>query len=191
MPPPLTPLQLRERAAQFAQETVESQRESFKRYGVWADWDAPYLTLQPAYEAAQLRVFASMFKRGSIYRGLKPVWYSPSSRTALAEAELEYPDGTVTSVLLPGLRRWRLHDHQRVYASRRRRAVAATRAAAPPRARPSERERRPHVALRLRRPRRHVQVRGPAEAHRRCRPARGLDDDALDFTCQLSGGRQW
>ena len=131
MPPPLTPLQLRERAAQFAQETVENQRESFKRYGVWADWDQPYLTLQPAYEAAQLRVFAAMFKRGSIYRGLKPVWYSPSSRTALAEAELEYPDGTVTSVLLPGLRRWRLHDHQRVYASRRRRAVAATRAVAP------------------------------------------------------------
>ena len=93
MPPPLTPLQLRERAAQFAQETVENQRESFKRYGVWADWDQPYLTLQPAYEAAQLRVFAAMFKRGSIYRGLKPVWYSPSSRTALAEAELEYPDG--------------------------------------------------------------------------------------------------
>ena len=93
MPPPLTPLQLRERAAQFAQETVENQRESFKRYGVWADWDAPYLTLQPQYEAAQLRVFAAMFKRGSIYRGLKPVWYSPSSRTALAEAELEYPDG--------------------------------------------------------------------------------------------------
>ena len=98
MPPPLTPLQLRERAAQFAKETVENQRESFKRYGVWADWDQPYLTLQPAYEAAQLRVFAAMFKRGSIYRGLKPVWYSPSSRTALAEAELEYPDGTVAGV---------------------------------------------------------------------------------------------
>ena len=58
MPPPLTPLQLRERAAQFAQETVENQRESFKRYGVWADWDQPYLTLQPAYEAAQLTIAA-------------------------------------------------------------------------------------------------------------------------------------
>ena len=92
-PAPLTPLEMRVRAASFAQETVEKQRDSFKRYGVWADWETPYLTLQPAYEAAQLRVFASMFKRGSIYRGLKPVWYSPSSRTALAEAELEYPDG--------------------------------------------------------------------------------------------------
>ena len=166
MPPPLTPLQLRERAAQFAQETVESQRESFKRYGVWADWDAPYLTLQPQYEAAQLRVFAAMFKRGSIYRGLKPVWYSPSSRTALAEAELEYPDGTCCRrPFLTRSRRWRRRGRPRVYASH------------------ASRERRPHVALRLRRPRRHVQVRGPAEAHRRCRPARGLDDDALDFTC--------
>ena len=106
-PPPLTPLQLRERAAQFAQETVENQRESFKRYGVWADWDQPYLTLQPQYEAAQLRVFASMFKRGSIYRGLKPVWYSPSSRTALAEAELEYPDGMCPVSSLSTTRRWR------------------------------------------------------------------------------------
>jgi len=92
-PPPLTPLELRRRAAGFAEETVAAQRDSFRRYGVWADWDAPYLTLQPAYEAAQLRVFATMFEQGHIYRGLKPVWYSPSSRTALAEAELEYPDG--------------------------------------------------------------------------------------------------
>mmetsp|Transcript_10168 Transcript_10168/g.30588 ORF Transcript_10168/g.30588 Transcript_10168/m.30588 type:complete len:1078 (-) Transcript_10168:186-3419(-) len=92
-PPPLSPLELRKRAAGFAEETVAKQRDSFRRYGVWADWDAPYLTLQPEYEAAQLRVFAKMFERGAIYRGLKPVWYSPSSRTALAEAELEYPDG--------------------------------------------------------------------------------------------------
>ena len=139
MPPPLTPLQLRERAAQFAQETVENQRESFKRYGVWADWDQPYLTLQPAYEAAQLRVFAAMFKRGSIYRGLKPVWYSPSSRTALAEAELEYPDGMCTVSFLATTRRWRLHDHQRVYAPRttRRRRNRAQATRRPPSTRPS------------------------------------------------------
>lgn len=89
----LTPLQLREKAAEFALKTVDAQREQFKRYGVWADWDAPYVTLDPAYEAAQLRVFGQMVLNGHIYRGRKPVHWSPSSRTALAEAELEYPEG--------------------------------------------------------------------------------------------------
>ncbi len=63
------------------------------RYGVWADWETPYVTLQPEYEAAQLSVFGKMFLNGHIYRGRKPVHWSPSSRTALAEAELEYPEG--------------------------------------------------------------------------------------------------
>ncbi|KAI7846319.1 hypothetical protein COHA_000156 [Chlorella ohadii] len=89
----LTPLQLRKKAAEFALKTVDQQREQFKRYGVWADWDAPYVTLDPAYEAAQLRVFGQMVLNGHIYRGRKPVHWSPSSRTALAEAELEYPEG--------------------------------------------------------------------------------------------------
>jgi isoleucyl-tRNA synthetase len=53
---------------------------------VWGDWEAPYLTLDPKYEAAQLGVFGRMFLNGHIYRGLKPVHWSPSSRTALAEA---------------------------------------------------------------------------------------------------------
>lgn len=56
------------------------------RFGVWADWETPYLTLDPAYEAAQLRVFAKMVAHGHIYRGRKPVHWSPSSQTALAEA---------------------------------------------------------------------------------------------------------
>jgi len=84
---------LRKRAAEFARETVDNQRASFRRYGVWADWEAPYLTLQPEYEAAQIDVFAKMVEAGHIYRGKKPVHWSPSSRTALAEAELEYPEG--------------------------------------------------------------------------------------------------
>lgn len=88
--------ELRKRAAAFARETVARQRESFVRYGVWADWDAPYLTLDPEYEAAQIGVFAKMVEGGHIYRGRKPVHWSPSSRTALAEAELEYPDGHVS-----------------------------------------------------------------------------------------------
>jgi len=63
------------------------------RYGVWGDWEAPYLTLDPKYEAAQLRVFGKLVAAGHIYRGRKPVHWSPSSQTALAEAELEYPEG--------------------------------------------------------------------------------------------------
>lgn len=92
----LTPLQLRQRAKEFALKTVDEQRESFKRYGVWGDWDNPYLTLKPEYEAAQIGVFGEMFLKGYIYRGLKPVHWSPSSKTALAEAELEYPEGHVS-----------------------------------------------------------------------------------------------
>ncbi len=89
----LTPLELRRQAREFALKTVEEQRQSFKRYGVWGDWDHSYLTLQPSYEAAQLGVFGQMVLKGYIYRGLKPVHWSPSSKTALAEAELEYPEG--------------------------------------------------------------------------------------------------
>ncbi|MBD2454547.1 isoleucine--tRNA ligase [Nostoc sp. FACHB-87] len=89
----LTPLQLRQKAKEFALATVDDQRQNFKRYGVWGDWDNPYLTLKPEYEAAQIGVFGQMYLKGYIYRGLKPVHWSPSSKTALAEAELEYPEG--------------------------------------------------------------------------------------------------
>lgn len=89
----LTPLKLRYKARDFALKEVKKQCEGFKRYGVWGDWEHPYLTMQPEYEAAQLGVFAQMVLKGYIYRGLKPVHWSPSSQTALAEAELEYPEG--------------------------------------------------------------------------------------------------
>ncbi|KAK7289940.1 hypothetical protein RIF29_03995 [Crotalaria pallida] len=92
----LTPLKLRAKAAKFAKETVKTQMSSFKRFGVWADWNNPYLTLDPEYEAAQIDVFGQMALRGYIYRGKKPVHWSPSSQTALAEAELEYPEGHVS-----------------------------------------------------------------------------------------------
>ncbi|MDH6062947.1 isoleucine--tRNA ligase [Umezakia ovalisporum] len=92
----LTPLTLRQKAKEFALATVDDQRECFKRYGVWGDWDDPYLTLKPEYEAAQIGVFGQMVLKGYIYRGLKPVHWSPSSKTALAEAELEYPEGHVS-----------------------------------------------------------------------------------------------
>ena len=89
----LTPLELRKRAKVWALKQQEQQCKSFMRYGVWGDWEHPYLTLLPEYEAAQIHVFGQMVLKGYIYRGLKPVYWSPSSRTALAEAELEYPDG--------------------------------------------------------------------------------------------------
>ncbi|KAM7279806.1 hypothetical protein ACFE04_006940 [Oxalis oulophora] len=92
----LTSLKLRAKAAKFAKATVKSQMAAFQRYGVWADWSNPYLTLDPEYEAAQIEVFGQMTLRGYIYRGKKPVHWSPSSRTALAEAELEYPEGHVS-----------------------------------------------------------------------------------------------
>lgn len=89
----LTPISLRQKAHAYALEQVEGQKTGFRRWGIWADWDQPYLTLNKDYEAAQIGVFGQMVLAGHIYRGLKPVHWSPSSRTALAEAELEYPDG--------------------------------------------------------------------------------------------------
>lgn len=98
----LTPLSLRQAAKEFALQTVERQKQSFKRYGVWGDWDNPYLTLKPEYEAAQIGVFGQMVLKGYIYRGLKPVYWSPSSQTALAEAELEYPEGHTSRSIYVG-----------------------------------------------------------------------------------------
>jgi isoleucyl-tRNA synthetase len=92
----LTPVTLRERATNFAKQTVEAQSTSFQRYGILGDFEHPYMTLQPEFEAAQIRVFGEMFKKGFIFRGRKPVHWSPSSQTALAEAELEYPEGHVS-----------------------------------------------------------------------------------------------
>jgi isoleucyl-tRNA synthetase len=89
----LTPIKLRKKAKAFALKTIDRQRNSFKRYGVWGDWDHPYMTLTPDYEAAQIDVFGQMYLKGYIYRGLKSVHWSPTSQTALAEAELEYPEG--------------------------------------------------------------------------------------------------
>lgn len=89
----LTPLTLRHKARDFALKAYVEQSVAFQRYGIWGNWQEPYLTLKPEYEAAQIGVFGQMALKGYIYRGLKPVHWSPSSRTALAEAELEYPEG--------------------------------------------------------------------------------------------------
>ncbi|GGE34240.1 isoleucine--tRNA ligase [Streptococcus himalayensis] len=82
----------------YALSQVDKQREDFKRLGVSGDWDNPYVTLTPDYEAAQIRVFGEMAKKGYIYRGAKPVYWSWSSESALAEAEIEYHDLVSTSL---------------------------------------------------------------------------------------------
>ena len=87
-----SPLQIRSKAESYARKTIKLQRESFQRWGCLADWENPYLTFAPDYEAKQIGVFHQMYRRGCIYRGFKPVYWSPSSRTALAEAELEYQE---------------------------------------------------------------------------------------------------
>ncbi|KAJ2051027.1 isoleucine-tRNA ligase [Coemansia sp. S16] len=86
----LNPMEIRRLARNFAMKAVASQTKSFKEYAVMGDWSNRYLTLDPEYEASQLEVFREMVVRGYIYRQNKPVYWSPSSRTALAEAELEY-----------------------------------------------------------------------------------------------------
>ena len=93
-----SPLTVRNKAAQFASKALKSQRESFKRWGCLGDWENPYITMDKEYEADQIKVFYEMYKRGCIYRGFKPVYWSPSTGTALAEAELEYKDHTSQAV---------------------------------------------------------------------------------------------
>jgi isoleucyl-tRNA synthetase len=90
--------EFRERCKQYALDYVDKQRSQFKRLGVRGDWKNPYITLQPEYEAMQIRVFGEMAKQGYIYKGLKPVYWSPSSETALAEAEIEYQDKRSASI---------------------------------------------------------------------------------------------
>ena len=76
----------------YAYEQIEKQKKGFKELNVLGDWDHPYITLQKELEARQIEVFAEMAKKGLIFKGLKPVYWSPSSESALAEAEIEYHD---------------------------------------------------------------------------------------------------
>ncbi|MBV7320730.1 isoleucine--tRNA ligase [Bacillus halotolerans] len=90
--------EFRKLCEEYAWKQIEGQREQFKRLGVRGDWENPYVTLKPEYEAQQIRVFGEMAKRGYIYKGLKPVNWSPSSESALAEAEIEYQDKRSASI---------------------------------------------------------------------------------------------
>ena len=90
--------EFRKLCEEYAYEQIDNQRTSFKRLGVRGDWDHPYITLTPDFEAQQIKVFGEMAKKGYIYKGEKPVYWSPSSESALAEAEIEYKDKRSPSI---------------------------------------------------------------------------------------------
>ena len=88
----LEPAEIRRRCAEFAKKFIDIQRGSFRRLGVFGDWENPYLTMNPGYEADILRVFAKLVENGCVYQAKKPVQWSYGAQTALAEAEVEYQD---------------------------------------------------------------------------------------------------
>ncbi len=93
----MAPVEIRKAARELASKTVVDQMAAFRSYGVMGDWDRRWTTMDLAYEVKQLRLFQKMVRKGLIYRSYKPVYWSPSSRTALAEAELEYNEKHVST----------------------------------------------------------------------------------------------
>jgi isoleucyl-tRNA synthetase len=91
---------------EFAQHYVELQSKGFQRMGVLGDWEHPYRTMDPSFEAEEVKVFGAMYKKGYIYKGLKPVYWCPKDETALAEAEIEYQDDPCTTVYV----KFPMHD---------------------------------------------------------------------------------
>ena len=96
----LTTSEFREKCKEYALSFVDKQREQFKRLGVLGEWDDPYLTLKPAFEAKQVEIFGKMAEKGFIYKGMKPVYWCPHDQTALAEAEIEYQDDPCTTLFV-------------------------------------------------------------------------------------------
>src|SRR5277367_4376355 len=83
---------VRHRCHAYAAESAEAQSEQFQRLGILGEWENPYLTMKPEYEAETLNVFAKFVEAGLVYKKLKPVPWSVANQTALADAELEYQD---------------------------------------------------------------------------------------------------
>ncbi len=96
----LTDVEFRDKCREYALSFVDRQRSEFQRLGVIGDWDNPYLTLKPEFEAEQIRVFGKMAEKGYIYKGLKPVYWCYTDETALAEAEIEYQDDPCTTIFV-------------------------------------------------------------------------------------------
>ncbi len=98
--------EFRDACHKFAQDFVDIQRTEFKRMGVLGGWDRPYLTMDPKFEAEEVKIFGKMFEKGYIYKGKKPVYWCPKDETALAEAEIEYAEDPVTTIFV----KFRVHD---------------------------------------------------------------------------------
>lgn len=94
----LEPAEIRRRCVDFANGWIDTQKASFRRLGVFGDWDNPYLTMDPEYEADIVRTFAALIDKGSVYQSKKPVQWSYGAQTALAEAEVEYMDKKSISI---------------------------------------------------------------------------------------------
>src|SRR4029434_4212092 len=94
----LSPLEIRKKSEAFARKFIDIQREQFKRLGVLGDWEHPYLTMDPEYEAEILRAFAVFVEESLVYEAQKPVFWSTGAQTALAEAEVEYQERDDTAV---------------------------------------------------------------------------------------------
>ena len=98
--------EFRDKCRAFALDFLDRQREQFKRLGGIGDWEKPYVTLKPEFEAEQIKVFGAMAAKNYIYQGLKPVYWCPTCETALAEAEVEYADDPVTTIFV----KFKVHD---------------------------------------------------------------------------------
>ena len=94
----ISELELRKMCQEFVEGYIDDQRNQFKRLGVIGEWDNPYITLTHDFEAEQIRIFAEMACKGYIYKGLKPVYWCPECKTALAEAEIEYAEDPCHSI---------------------------------------------------------------------------------------------
>jgi isoleucyl-tRNA synthetase len=94
----LAPAEVRTRSEAYARKFIDIQRQSFKRLGVFGDWENPYLTLAPTYEADIMRTFAKFLEKGLVYRAKRPVLWSYGAQTALAEAEVEYKEKTSPAI---------------------------------------------------------------------------------------------
>lgn len=108
----LTPLQVRQKSEEYARKFIDVQRGQFRRLGVFGDWEKPYLTLDPAYEAAIIRSFGRMAGNGLVYRSKKPVLWSTGAQTALAEAEVEYQEKTSPAIFV----KFQVDHHEAVSA---------------------------------------------------------------------------
>lgn len=118
----IDPLEWRKECKNFAAKYIDRQREEFKRLGVLGDWDNPYTTFTPEYEASQIRVFKELVKKNLVYKALKPVYWCYHCETSLAEAEIEYKEVISPSIIvafkmvLDGVNSGVLKDRQDVYA---------------------------------------------------------------------------